>query len=44
MFCTRVRMFPRSDFLLKLVDDLKCEVTPHFDDSQLWREEGDEKT
>ena len=37
-------LFPRSDFLLKLVDDLKHEVTPHFDDSQLWREEGDEKS
>jgi hypothetical protein len=37
-------MFPRSDFLQQLVDDLKHKVTPHFDDSQLWREEGDEKT
>ena len=33
-------MYPRSDFLLKLVEDLKHEVTPHFDDSQLWREDG----
>ena len=37
-------LFPRSDFLLKLVEDLRHEVTPHFDDTQLWREDGDDKT